>query len=226
MRLPLLALALSGALPLCADVFWRIPGRADTALQELGGARVYATDVLINGAPGALSVDVLGQSAASVKASLARRLGLAAAGASGGAFITCAEKGRVTRFLVLPSAAGEEACVALAISQSADDAARSREKPAQWPQGLPALPATPLFSAACAATRTAFVTAETGASPEAAVQDAAGAMRQAGWTETRPATPTFRLLVSGRKICLLLASRDEKSGATTISVLQREGATP
>jgi hypothetical protein len=207
-------------------VFWRIPAPADSALQELGGSRVYATEVQINGAPGSLSVHVIGEAAPQVRARLAKKLGLAEAATAGGAFLTSSDKGRVTRFLVLPSAAGEEACVTLTISQSAADAARARQKPAEWPSGVPALAATPLFSAVCAATRTAFVTAETGASPEAAIQDAAGAMRQAGWSETRPSTPAFRILVSGRKTCLLSASRDEKTGTTTISLLQREGATP
>lgn len=214
------------ALQLDADVFWRIPRRADTALQELGGSCVYATDVQINGAPGALSTYVFADSAARVSASLTRRFGLAVAAERGGAFITCAEKGRVTRFLVLPAASGEESCVALAISQTASDASSSRRTPAAWPEGMPALAGIPLFSAVCTATRTAFVTAETEASPEAAVQEAALALQQAGWTESVPSAPTFRILASGRKTCLLIATRDEKTGRATISVLQREGSTP
>lgn len=213
------------ALPLLADVFWRIPRRADSALQELGGSCVYTTDVTINGAPGTLSAYAFAETAASVSAGLARKLKLAAPAAAG-AFITCTDKGRVTRTLVLPSSAKEESCVALTLSQTASDASRARGNGADWPPGLPALPGKPLFSAVCSATRTAFVSASTDAAPEAAVQDAAGAFRQAGWTETSPATPTFRTFVSGRKISLVIALRDEKEGWTTISVLQREGATP
>lgn len=219
------ALAALLALPLPADVFWRIPRRSDSALQELGGSCVYTTDVQINGAPGTLSAFAFGESAVRVSGGLARKLNLSAPAAAG-AFVTSAEKGRVTRTLVLSSSGKEESCIALSLSQTESDASRARAKRADWPPGLPALPGEPLFSAVCSATRTAFVTAATDAAPEAAAQEAAAAFLQAGWTEAPPSMPTFRLFVSGRKVSLVIASRDEKAGRTTISVLQREGATP
>jgi hypothetical protein len=91
---------------------------------------------------------------------------------------------------------------------------------------MPAFAATPIFSAVCAVTRTAFVTAELEASPEAAVQEAANALLQSGWSDTGPSTPSFRIFASGRKTCLLLAAHNGKTQRTTISVLQREGSTP
>ena len=60
-RLVLLAPLL--ALPLCAEVFWRLPNKADTLLR-MNGSRVYATDVLLNGAPGTLTAYAFGTSVA------------------------------------------------------------------------------------------------------------------------------------------------------------------
>lgn len=226
MRLPLLTFYFLLAVQLRADVFWRIPLRADTVLQELGGSTVYTTDVQINGASGSLSAHVFGQSAGRVSASLTKRLGLRAITEKRGSWISCQEKGQLMRFLVLPSPSEGETCIALSISQTAGEAARSSQKPTTWPEGMPALAAVPLFSAVCAATRTTFVTAETAAPPEAAVTDAASALRQAGWSEAAPSTPTFRIFVQGRKTCLAIASRNEKTDTTSISLLQREGSTP
>ncbi len=222
-----LSLAFASLLPiaLCADVFWRISARGDAALRELGGSRLYVTDVQINGRPGTLAAYGFDASAASVSANLSRRLGLPPRADRGSLFLSSTDKGRVTRFLVLP-AAGAESCVALAISQSAGDAAQSGRQPAAWPDGVPALAAAPLFTALCASTRTAFVTAESDATPEAAAEEAAAVLRQAGWTEAPPSTPAFRIFTSGRKTCLLLATRSGKTGRTTISVLQREGSAP
>jgi hypothetical protein len=209
-----------------ADVFWRQPKTADTVLQQMGGARVYTTEVQVNGAPGTLSAFALDSTAQEVSAGLARRLGLPASASFGSTLITHVEKDRLRRLIVLPSPASEAACVVLSFDQSLRDAGRTPSEPRPWPEGLPALAATPLFSATCALTRTAFVTADTSALPEAAVQEASQTLRGAGWLETVPASPTFRILTSGRKQCVLFASRNPKTERTTISVLQREGATP
>jgi hypothetical protein len=127
---------------------------------------------------------------------------------------------------VLPSPAAPEACLVLAFDQSQQDAAKARQAPSAWPDGLPALAAAPLFTAVCAKTRTTFVTAETEAPPEAAARDAAQTLAAAGWTETTPTADTFKLFVSGGKQCVLFASRAPESERTTISLLQREGASP
>ncbi|MEI7898929.1 MAG: hypothetical protein WCK89_01655, partial [bacterium] len=60
----------------------------------------------------------------------------------------------------------------------------------------------------------------------AALKEAAQTLRGAGWQEASPANATFRILTSGKKQCVLLAARNPQTERTTISVLQREGATP
>jgi hypothetical protein len=195
-------------------------------LAGLGGARLYATDVEVNGSPGTLAAYALGLAPAAAGARLARALGLPAPAAPEAALLTDARDGRLRRLLVLPSPADAEACVVLAFDQPQSAAAEARRKPAAWPGGLPALAAEPLFTAVCAKTRAAFVTAETDASPEEAARDAAQTLLGAGWTEAPPATPTFKLFVSGRKQCVLFAQRAPRSERTAISLLQREGASP
>lgn len=218
-------LALLLAFTLHAEVFWRLPGKAD-ALLQMSGTRVYTTEVQLNGAPGTLTAYAFGTSAAETAASLSRRLGLPPPAAFGATLLTHADKASMRRFFVLPAASGAEACVVLAFDQPLRAFARSREKPIAWPESLPALSAAPVFSAVCALTRTAFVTADSPAAPEAAAEEAAQTLRGAGWAEAAPATPTFRLFTSGKKQCALFAGRDPQSGQTSISLLQREGATP
>ena len=223
----LLAFGLLFSLPLHAEVFWRVPKTSDTVLRQMGGIRVYATDVRLNGSPGTLTTYTFDRSPAlRVSADLARSFGLASPATSGTLFLTHAEKDRLSRLFILPSPSGNEACIVLAFDQSLRDAAKAREHSPAWPNGLPALTATPVFSAVCAQTRTTFVTAESSAAPEAAAQEAAQALRDAGWDETTPATATFKIFASGRKQCVLLATRKPQSERTTISLLQREGATP
>lgn len=210
-----------------ADVFWRYPKSADAVLQAAGGTCVYTTEVQINGTPGALSAFAFQSGARDVAAGLARGLGLpAAAGTGAGCVLTHVERNRLRRLIVLPSAAGQEACLVLALDQSRADAARARTEAPAWPTGLPPLDATPLFSAVSAATRTTFVTAVSAADPADAVRDAAAALTAAGWGEAAPPAPTFRLFASGRKVCVVLASRDPPTGRTTLSVLHREGSNP
>ncbi len=214
------------AQPLHADVFWRQPRTADSVLQQMGGVRVYTTDVQVNGAPGTLSAFALGSAAPDVSADLARLLGLPPAAPFGATLITRVEKGRLRRLFVLPAPASQVACIVLSFDQSLHDFERTRNAPVPWPEGLPTLDATPLFSATCALTRTTFVTADTVATPEAALQEAAQTLHGAGWLEASPAGPTFKILTSGKKQCVLLAIRNPQTERTTISVLQREGATP
>ena len=211
-----------------ADVFWRLPKRADTVLQQLGGVCVYSTGVQLNGTPGTLAAYSFGTSATEVRAGLTHSLGLPPGASFGGALVTHVEKDRIRRLFVLPAASGESACVVLMFDQSLRDFERVSREPPTWPDGLPAIDATPLFSAVCAETHTAFAMAETPSDPAAAAQEAAQALRRAGWLEgsSPSATSTFKLFSSGKKVCLLFASRRPQTDRTTISVLQREGATP
>jgi len=192
----------------------------------MGGVCVYTTEVLVNGAPGTLSAFTLDSTAPEASASLARRLGLPAASPFGSSLITHVEKDRMRRLFVLPSPASEATCLVLAFDQSLRDFAHAKSEPQTWPAGFPALNATPLFSASCALTHTTLVTADTSASPEAAVLEATQALCGAGWLEASPANATFKIFASGRKQCVLLATRNPQTERTTISVLQREGATP
>ncbi|MEI7901160.1 MAG: hypothetical protein WCK89_12985, partial [bacterium] len=151
-----------------AEVFWRLPKTTEAALQQMGGVRVYTTAVQVNGAPGTLSAFALNATAPEVSASIARRLDLPPAAPFGATLITHVEKDRLCRLFVLPAPASATACIVLAFDQSLRDFAHTQSEPKTWPDGLPALNATPLFSATCALTRTAFVTADTPAMPEAA----------------------------------------------------------
>jgi len=211
-------------LTLRADVFWRMSRHGDEVIQRLGGVRAYATDVRVNGTSGTLSAYAVGRPANEVRAELARLADIKSRGAaSQGAMVALVENNRLRRYLVLPAASDDAACVVLAIDQPQTSGARPA--PA-WPEGLPAVAGDLIFSAVCAATRTSFATAETASAPEDAVREAAQNLNSAGWVQVSPAAPAFRMFASGRKICLLCASRAEAGNKTVISVLQREGATP
>ena len=213
--------------PLCAEVFWRIPKQADAVLQGLGGVCVYSTDVRLNGAPGILTTYAFDQSSSDVLKGLAGSLGIPAADSFAGTLLTHREQNRVRRFFVLPSASGASACAVLVFDQALRDFERAEKDTPVWPEGLPAIATVPLFSAVCSKTGTSFAIAETSEDPPAAVRAAAQTLSQTGWAEvTASATPTFKLFASGRKICLLFASHHAQTDRTTISVLQREGATP
>ncbi|MDR2849997.1 MAG: hypothetical protein LBW77_05595, partial [Verrucomicrobiota bacterium] len=93
-----LFLFLSAVLPLRADVFWRLPSRPDPVLQQLGGARLYATDVQVNGRPGTLAAYAFELPPATAGARLARPRGLPPpAAAPGGAPRPHAAPGRRPR---------------------------------------------------------------------------------------------------------------------------------
>ncbi len=230
-RLAMLLVLLAPSLD--ADVFWRMPSDAGAALRALGGARVYTTDVEVNGAPGTLAAYAFSESPPTLRLRLSRQFGLSPTAAGQGAvgrstacLMTHADKNSVQRLLVLPSPVSRDDSVVLAFEQSLRHAAAARQQPTAWPDGLPILNATPRFTAFCANTRTRFVTAETDAQPEAAMQEATHRLTGAGWRETTPTTPTFKLFVSGRRQCVLFAHAPAPSEGTLISLLQREGATP
>jgi hypothetical protein len=228
MMLPRLAAlaALLALLPLRADVFWRLPDRSDATLRQLGGNRIYSTDVEVNGSPGTLAAYAFDSAPAAVRSRLARTLGLPAGGtAANAALLTQAQHGRLRHLLVLPAPAGADASLVLAFDQSLRAAAARQARP-PWPAGMPAFAAEPRFTAVCTQTRTTFVAAASDAPPAAAVQDAARLLLDAGWTETAPTADTFKLFVAGRKQCVLFADRPQQSEPTLISLLQREGATP
>lgn len=209
-----------------ADVFWRLPKAAGTRLTALGGSRMYATDVQVNGTPGTLAAFAFDTPPSQVTAALARQFGASRAALGEAAMLTHAESGRLERYFVLPSPVIGGGCLVLAFDQPLRDAAKSRQAQPDWPAGVPVLAAEPLFTAVCVKTRATFVTAESSTTPEGAVQDATHTLLGAGWEEIPPSMPTFKIFTSGRKQCVVFASRAPRSERTTISLLQREGATP
>jgi hypothetical protein len=126
--------------------------------------------------------------------------------------------------LVLPSADSTDSCIVLVFEQAARDAQRSADTPLAWPDGFTSFPGTPLFAAVCANTRTTFATAETMGAPEDAAQEAAVVLRGKGWAEVPVSTPTFKLFSERSRLCVVFATRDPKTGQTTLSIIQRDGS--
>lgn len=206
-----------------ADVFWRFRRASNTLLAQLGGRSVFVSEATINQRSGTLSVYTFeNQSPAVLKRQLAQQTGSSgAANGSGTALLTAIDQGVVRRMVVLPDAARLERSTVISFEQSS---AAAQAGKAAWPSGSVLTLGTPRFSATCAATRTLFVTAEVMGTPQAAIQEARMQLVQAGWSELPVATPVFSLFVKGLHVSTVYASTDSKSGATMISVLQREGA--
>lgn len=224
-RWVLVLVVLLSSLSLQAGIFRRYKGHIADTLGVMGGTRVYATPVEVNGSPGTLAAySFVGQTAAEVSAVLSAQAKLPPASRSSGGFLTYQENNRVQRVLVLPSGNGKAECIVLLFDQALGDAQRTANKPDAWPEGFTSFPGTPRFTAVCANTRTTFVTAEVTGMPEDAVQVAAAILVAGGWSETPAATPTFRLFSERNRLCAIFASRDSQSGQTTLSVIQRNGA--
>ncbi|MDD4101616.1 MAG: hypothetical protein PHU80_03175 [Kiritimatiellae bacterium] len=211
-----------------AEFFWRFPvGSGEDALRRLGGTRVYHTEAQVNAASGTLSAFAFSAAPSQVAADLARLWSLPPPGPFGVSMLTHADNRTLHRVLIMPSADNSESCVALAFMQPLREAAQAQTTAPDWPEGWPVLEATPLFTAACSLTRSTFVTADSPAPPDGAVAEASRSFQRQGWSETLPASPAgFTILAKGRKHCVIFASADRVSGRTSISLLQREGATP
>jgi len=212
-------------LSLHATWFRRYKGQAADVLNEMGGACLYSTPAQVNGAPGTLSAYAFTQQLASeVSAALTARLKLPSVPPDTTGFLTVQQDNRVQRMLVLPSGHGTDACVVLLFDQALDDAQRAAKRPVAWPDGFAPFPGIPRFTAVCANTRTSFATAEAQGTPEDAVQEAATVLRASGWRETPAATPTFRLFAERNRLCAVFASRDPKTGQTTLGIVQRDAS--
>jgi len=221
----LLLAVLIPLLSLQASIFRRYKGQIADTLSVMGGTRVYSTPAEVNGLPGTLSAySFTGRTAAEVSSVLTSHLKLPPVPRLSSGFLTYQENNRVHRVLVLPASGSVNACIVLLFDQALRDAQRSADTPTAWPDGFPAFPGTPRFTAVCANTRTAFATAEVAGEPEDAAYNAAAILRANGWSETPVATPTFRLFSERNRLCAIFASRDPQSGETTISIVQRNGA--
>jgi len=206
-----------------ADVFWRFRRASNTLLSQMGGRSIFVSEATINQRPGTVSVYTFeNQSPAALKRQLSQQAGCSGrAGGDGTALLTAVDQGVVRRMVVLPDAARLARSTVISFEQSVDGAQSGK---ASWPAGSVVNLGTPRFSAMCAATRTLFVTAEMTGTPQAAIEEARLQLVQAGWAEMPVSTPTFSLFVKGLHVSTVYAGTDSKSGATVISVLQREGA--
>jgi hypothetical protein len=224
-----LLFALVLLIPLClsADIFWLFKKSTSRVLQDMGGESVYSTPVQVNGSPGTLTAYSFDKfSSLEIGRELKQRLAVAKdATISDATMITAQEEGRVQKFLVLPSTHGGSASVVLMFEQSLQEMKKRSSKEAlEWPEGLSMLPGTPRFTAACAATRTTFVTAETATEPTATLTAVESALKGAGWTALPLSTPTFKLFVRDTKTCVAIAMRSAGATQTTLSVMQRDGS--
>lgn len=206
-----------------ADVFWRFRRAPSTLLSQMGGRSVFTSEATINQRPGTVSVYTFeNQPPAALTRQLVRQAGCSgSAGRGGTALLTAVEQGVVRRMVVLPDAERLERSTVISFEQSMEGAQAGK---ASWPAGSVVNLGTPRFSAMCAATRTLFVTAEMTGTPQAALDAARMQLVQAGWAEMPVSTPVFSLFVKGLHVSTVYAGTDSKSGATVISVLQREGA--
>ena len=221
MRYGLLSLSilLTAGLSL-AEFFWRFPASAFSVLKGMGGVRVYATAVEVNGHDGSLeSYSFTGTTAPALARRLARQLGITAPVSPGAAHLAATRNGKTSHFFILPAPGGEDQCAVLAFEQEAAPGAKA---PA-WPDGVPALAAEPTFSAVCKKTRTVLVQARSPQSPEALLGEAADQLKRQGWMEVSPESSVCRLFTYGHKHCILLGDRKENAMDSTLTLLQREG---
>jgi hypothetical protein len=207
-----------------ADFFMRIPRSAEALLRELGGSRIYESEVAVNGGEGRLSSFVFTETADVVGARLARRLKLPQPGA--GSSIMLSVSGRsLARYFILSAPGMQHSSLVTVLEQDAVAAGRSKQGHPPWPSSIPAMNATARFTAVCAHTRTTFLSASsTAGSPAAALGQAVSALSGAGWQTCPPSTPEFAILARGRGQCVVFAHTHAESGEITINILQREGS--
>ena len=197
MRRRILFFAASLALSASGAFFWKVSGSVERFLANLGGERMYASAVTVNGRDGELFVYTFPRGDAD---------GLARALASD------APPG--TRCFLIP---GADSPLVLAVAGKAVGTGTP-----QWPDAIPPWPARPLFSAETRASNLSFLTAASDASPGEAALKAAAALSLAGYSEATPAGASCRLFVKGFTTALLFASGGP--GGTRVTVLVREGA--
>jgi len=187
----LLAFSASGAF------FWKISGAAEKFLANLGGERMYASPVTVNGLDGELLVYTFPSGDAG---NLAKAL--------------AANPPSETRCFLIPATA---APLVLAVTGKA-----ATQGTPQWPAAIPQFPARPLFSAETRASQLSFLTAACDALPDEASLHAATALWLAGFSEASPAGASCRIFAKGPATALLFVS--PASDGTRVTVLIRKGA--
>ena len=188
----LLAFSASGAF------FWKLTGAAEKFLSGLGGERMYATPVTVNGLDGELLVYTFpsGDAGALAKA-------LAADPPSG------------TRCFLIPATT---APLVLAVTGKA---AAARGTP-QWPAAIPQFAARPLFSAETRASNLSFLTGASDAPPAETSLQAETSLSLAGFSEASPPGASCRIFAKGPSTALLFVS--PSPDGTHVTVLVRKGA--
>ena len=211
-------------LTLMADIFMRIPRRATTVLQDLGGSMVYKSSVRINGAAGSLSTFAFNESSDIISHRVARKLKLPQPSSHSTVMLDASNK-TLCKYFIMKAPNLENRSLVTAIEQKASVFKDAGNGPPPWPDNIPVLNATAGFTAVCSKTRTTFLSANSRCnSPQQATDEAAAALSQISWKATPPATPTFRIFTKGRKQCIVFSTENPHSHQITINILQREGS--
>ena len=211
-------------LTLTADIFMRIPRRASTVLQELGGSMVYRTPVKINGKKGSLSTFAFNETSDVISHRVARKLKLPPPSSQSTVILDTSNK-TLCRYFIIKTPNLDNTCLVTAIEQSAAVFRGMGNQPTPWPDNIPTLNATAGFTAVCSKTGTTFLSATSHCtSPQQAADEAADILTQTGWHATPPTTPTFKIFTKGRQQCIVFSTENQHSHQITINILQREGS--
>ena len=211
-------------LTLLADIFMRIPRRATTVLQKLGGSMVYSSSVKINGKAGSLSTFAFQERSDVISHRVARKLKLPPPSSQSTIMLDASNK-TLCRYFIIKSPNLDNTCLVTTIEQRAAIFRGMGNQPPPWPDNIPTLNATIGFTAVCDKTRTTFLSATSHcSSPQQAADEATDALTQTGWNTTPPTTPTFKIFTKGRKQCIVFSTENPRSHQITINILQREGS--
>ncbi len=207
-----------------AEIFLRISRSPESVLRNLGGSEVYRSAVTVNGTKGELTSYVFNERSDITANRLAKKLKLPKPRASS-AMILDASKKSLTRYFIIQAPGLKDSTVVTALEQKSSIFRRATKDAPPWPDEIPALNATALFTARCDKTRTTFLSAVSHSStPSQAVAEASKILANGGWKQMIPTTPTFRILIQGVKQRVVFADEDNITHEVTINILQREGS--
>ena len=195
---------LSGVLTpllLWAAFFSQVSRNAARFLADQNGSRVYSTDVRVNGGEGKLEAYVLPHSPAEMQRQIAQN------------------QFPETRFFVLPSSFSSSECLVLSFSSE-----KGARRDAEWPHAIPRFDAVPQFSAECAKTRVAFLTAKSAASSSMAMEDVSRALECARFSEVSPPAASCRIFSRRNEVALVFVHSQPESRETLVTVLLRSGS--
>lgn len=209
---------------LTAEIFMRLPRTSELLLRETGGAQIYQSAVLINGQQGQLSTFVFYETADVIGTRLAQKLKLPRP--TGNACVMLKSNGQaLARYFILNAPDFENCSIVTVLEQNTAAFRNAGRGAPPWPDNIPVLDATATFTAVCEETRSTFLSALShAATPSAALAQAVETMRSAGWQQSVPSTPDFKIMTQKRKQCVIFTGVNPESQNITINILQREGA--